>query len=61
MSTAAIWERIKRIWTSPSPPDHPLTEAERQQLSIRDTHDRLGADAATYLGHGDPDTRGKLD
>ena len=25
-----IWERIKRLWATAAPPDHPLTEKERE-------------------------------
>ena len=56
-----VSERIKRLWAKPSPPDHPLTEEERQQTPPEDAHDELADAAAMYLGHGDPDVRGKLD
>lgn len=56
-----IWERIKRLWATPDPPDHPLTEQEREQIPPDNAYDELADVAANLLGHGDRDVKGKLD
>jgi hypothetical protein len=56
-----LWERIKRLWATPAPADHPLSEEEREQMPPDHVKDEFADAAADFLSHGDPDVRGKLD
>ncbi len=55
-----IWERIKRLWGTSSPPDHPLSEEERKQRPPDNVRDEIARSEADFASHGDPDVRGKL-
>jgi hypothetical protein len=53
-----IWERIKRLWATPAPPDYPTTEHERDQLAVN-RYDEAADAAGTILSHGDPNITGR--
>jgi hypothetical protein len=48
----SLWQRIRRFWASPPPPDHPLTEEERKQ-QLGSAYDELAKKADEHLGAED--------
>jgi hypothetical protein len=55
-----VWERIKRLWATPAPPDRPLTADERELMPPHNMYDEVAHTEGDFASHGDPDVRGKL-
>jgi hypothetical protein len=50
----SLFDRIRRLWSSPSPPDHPLDARERDEDRPSSGHDEK-ARALESLARGDFD------
>ena len=53
-----LLERIRRFWSSPAPPDHPLTEQERDEDRPASGYNERARVEEEFVGDDfDPDAR----